>query len=150
MDPLLILQYAIQYGPLIKGIIDSAVSNEDVVTKVLAISKPFATLLEGIGAKLFPQVAAQLHIAAAVTAAFDPNVTKWLQGSLNVLLDPSPNLTVDGIYGQKTKAAVIALQKQLGLDPDGWAGQLTQAAIQAALAAKLKLAQPAPVTPPTP
>ena len=67
-------------------------------------------------------------------AAFDPDVTKWLQGSLNVLLDPSPNLVVDGRYGTMTRNAVEQLQTKLGLRVDGWAGEITKAAIAAALA----------------
>ena len=61
-------------------------------------------------------------------------MTKWLQGSLNVLLDPSPNLVIDGRYGPMTRNAVEQLQAKLGLKVDGWAGEITKAAVAAALA----------------
>ena len=61
-------------------------------------------------------------------------MTKWLRGSLNALLDPSPNLLVDGLYGPLTRGAVERLQAKLGLKVDGWAGEITKAAIAAALA----------------
>lgn len=118
----------------IKSIIDVANSNLDVVTKIKTAVPGLVSLLESYAAQAFPQVAPELHVAAAVMTAFDPNVTKWVQGSLNVLLSPSPALTVDGIYGPKTTAAVQALQAKLGLKVDGWAGVLTQNAISAALA----------------
>ena len=63
---------------------------------------------------------------------------QWLQGALNKLIAPSPNLVLDGIYRRKTVAAVEALQAKLGLKVDGLAGQLTQVAILAELA-KLQL-----------
>lgn len=146
MDPLTILQLAIQYGPTVKTLIDEALSNDDLVAKITALSRPLANLLEGIGATFFPKAAANLHVVGGVIAAFDPNTTKWLQGALNALVNPSPGLVVDGLYGAKTRAAVSALQAQLGLTIDGLAGQITQAAISAALA-KLPNLTPAPATP---
>lgn len=135
MEPLAILQLALKYGPLVKEILDAAESNFSIVEKLKALSAPLANLLEGIGSKMFPEAQPALHVAAGAMAAFDPNVIKWVQGSLNVLLDPSPNLAVDGIPGPRTKAAVKRIQEKLGLSLiDGWAGQLTQAAIATALA----------------
>ena len=129
------ISLAFRYAPTIKELIDVALSNEDLVAKLKDMSKPLSLVFEGIGALVFPKAAPELHSAAVVMAAFDPNVTKWVQASCNQLLDPSPNLTVDGLYGSKTLAAVEALQTKLGLKVDGWAGNLTQAAIGAALAA---------------
>ncbi len=134
MDWFTIIPLVIRYGPIVKDIIDEAMSNDDIVTKIQKLAGPLAPLLEQMGGQLFPAAAPALHIAAGAMAAFDPNVTKWVQGTLNVVVSPSPNLTVDGIYGPKTKAAVEAFQKQLGLDVDGWAGVLTQAALTAAMA----------------
>ena len=74
----------------------------------------------------------ELYIAAGAVAAFDPDVTKWLQGSLNALVEPSPNLTVDGLYGPMQRGR--AASGKLGLKVDGWAGEITKAAIAAALA----------------
>ena len=129
MDYLALLQAAIKYGPLVKGILDEALTNHDVVTKVKEMSAPLASVFANIGASFFPKVAPELHVAAVVTAAFDPNITKWVQGSINQLVTPSPNLLVDGVYGPRTRAAVEVLQAQLGLTVDGWAGQITQGVI---------------------
>lgn len=133
MDPVSIIQLAITYGLTIKRIIDVALTNEDIITKIKQEAAPVANLLETLGSKLFPKAAPQLHIAAGAIAAFDPTVTRWLQGALNTLLSPSPNLVVDGIYGPNTRAAVLRVQTQLGLTVDGFAGTITRAAIDAAL-----------------
>ena len=134
MDYLAILQTVVKYGPLIKEVVDEALTNESIVTKVTHLSAPFASVLEKVGAQFFPKVASEFHIAAAVMSAFDPNVTKWVQGSINQFVTPSPNLKVDGVYGPATKTAVEQLQTQLGLTADGWAGQMTQGAISKLLA----------------
>src|SRR5215831_3695535 len=143
MDPLTLIQLAITYGLTIKRIIDVATSNEDIITKIKEDAAPVASLLETLGSKLFPKDAPALHIAAGAIGAFDPSVTRWLQQSLNILLDPSPNLVVDGIYGPNTRAAVLRAQTKLGLTVDGFAGQVTRAAIDAAMA---KLNAPKPTT----
>ncbi len=139
MDAVFWLQaagYAIQYGPLLKDAIDEAASNDDLVTKARKIAGPFFPILEQIGGLWFPQAKPALRAAAAIMTSFDPNVTKWLQTSLNTLVVPSPNLTVDGLNGPKTQAAVKAFQTQAGMaDVDGWAGTLTRMAIDGALAA---------------
>jgi len=134
MEPLAILQLAIQYGPLVKQAIDLASSNEDLVTRIKSMAAPLAPLLEKIGSELFPKAAPVLHTVGGAVAAFDPNVTKWLQGALNNIVTPSPNLVVDGIYGPRTRDAVMKAQQQLGLVTDGLAGTITRAALEAALA----------------
>jgi len=133
MDPLTILQLAIQYGPLVKQAIDAALSNEDLTAKIKEIAGPLVPVLEKIGGDLFPKAVPALKVVGGVVAAFDPNVTKWLQGSLNTLITPSPNLVVDGVYGPRTRDAVIAFQTQAGLRIDGLAGTVTRAAIDAAI-----------------
>lgn len=70
--------------------------------------------------------------------------TRWIQASLNRLGAVPANiapLDVDGNYARNTRAAVRAFQIVHGLDPDGTAGDITCAAIDADLA-KLP---PAPV-----
>ena len=47
---------------------------------------------------------------------------KWLQFELNRL---GYTLAADGIYGQKTKAAVVSYQRARGLTPDGIVGEKT-------------------------
>lgn len=139
MNILAIIQLAASLAPTVKSILDAASGNESIVTKIKEVSAPLADILETVGEMLFPKAAPALRVAAGAMAAFDPDVTKWLQGSLNVLVEPSPNLAVDGRYGPKTRAAVEQLQTKLGLRVDGWAGSLTQAAIASALVARPKL-----------
>ncbi len=133
MNILSIIQLVVSLAGPVKTAIDLARSNEDLITKIKQLSSPLAFILESIGAQLFPKAAPELHIVGGVIAAFDPNITKWLQGSLNTMLNLSPPLVVDGIYGTKTRDAVEQIQDKLGLKVDGLAGALTQAAIQAAL-----------------
>lgn len=52
-----------------------------------------------------------------------------LQTKLNAQLFPRPNLTADGIFGAKTKAAVIAFQRQAGILVDGIVGPQTRGAL---------------------
>lgn len=56
---------------------------------------------------------------------------RTLQERLNARVHPSPGLTVDGIFGPKTRAAVVAFQGQNWLDPDGIVGPITHAALDA-------------------
>lgn len=129
-------QALIQNANEVKAIIDEAISNDDITTKVKNILGPAANLLEKEGAAFFPKAAPALHLAAAVMATFDPTMTKWVQRALNRLVTPSPNLVIDGKYGPRTKAAVEALQAGIGLTVDGWAGQITQSAIAKVLGGK--------------
>ena len=105
-----IMQLVAGLVPTVKGIFDVATSNESVVAKIKNVSMPLAGVLDEVGAFLFPKVAPELHVAAGAVAAFDPDVTKWLRGSLNALLEPSPNLVVDGLYGPMTRNAVERLR----------------------------------------
>jgi len=133
MDPitaLTLISTSVQVAGQVKELLDKgSVTQQSLETAVPQIVPQLASL----GASLFPKVAPELQAVAAASATFDPNVTKWLQGSLNKLLTPSPNLEVDGVYGPKTQEAVEAAQKQLGIPVDGWAGEVTQGAIMAAL-----------------
>jgi len=51
---------------------------------------------------------------------------KWLQEGLNIAVQPSPNLVVDGIIGPKTQAAVQAFEREVGIPTDGIPGLLVQ------------------------
>lgn len=48
-----------------------------------------------------------------------------IQGYLNRLNTPSPNLATDGNFGQRTRQAVIAFQFAQGLSADGVIGNIT-------------------------
>ena len=133
MDPMTVLTListAVQVAGNVKGLLDQGgVTKQSLQTTVPQIIPQLAN----IGAALFPKVAPEMQVVAAASATFDPNVTKWLQAALNKLATPSPNLVVDGIYGPRTREAVEAAQKKLGVTVDGWAGEITQGAIQTAL-----------------
>ena len=139
MNWLSIIPLLISAADVIKKIVDISQSNSDIITKVKDTLPDLVGSLEAIGGAMFPKVKKELRIAAAVMTAFDPDVTKWVQGSLNVLMELDPPLVVDGYYGPLTRAAVQKMQRSLGLTVDGWAGQLTQSAIQSALVARLKI-----------
>jgi Putative peptidoglycan binding domain len=85
-----------------------------------------------IGAQMFPGIDDRLAPAAAASTMFDPIRVKWLQTALNVL-GATPPLDVDGEYGPMTRDAVLQFQKSHELVADGWAGDLTHAALQLAL-----------------
>lgn len=131
-----IVQAVVMYGPTVKALWDEATSNDSFLTKLEKEVPVLGPLIATVGATYFPKASPALQKIGAVVAAFDPNVTKWLQGELNAILSPSPPLVVDGLYGPKTIAAVEQLQTKLGLAADGIAGSITQAAIQAFLVKK--------------
>lgn len=134
MDWLRLLPLVIQAASTIKSIIDVANTNVEIVNNVKQTVPSLMEMFENYATQFFPKVRPELRVAAAAMAAFDPNVTKWLQSSLNLVLDPSPNLVVDGLYGPRTRTAVEAVQTKLGLIVDGWSGTLTQAALASVLA----------------
>lgn len=126
-----------KWAPQIKAIIDASTSNAEIGDKIKAIAPPLVDILTNVATVLYPGLAPALKLAAGALATFDPNGVKWLQNALNKFLDPSPNLVVDGVIGPATIAAIQQAQQQLGVDPDGFAGKTTMAALAAALA-KLK------------
>jgi phosphatidylserine/phosphatidylglycerophosphate/cardiolipin synthase-like enzyme/outer membrane protein OmpA-like peptidoglycan-associated protein len=68
--------------------------------------------------------------SALPRASGEANI-RWLQTTLNRVANAG--LSVDGIAGQATRAAVRAFQSANGLTADGVAGPLTMAALRAAL-----------------
>src|SRR5215470_12736399 len=92
-------------------------------------------LLKEIGKQKFPGIDERFAPAAAASTMFDPIRIKWLQTALNAL-GANPPLDVDGEYGPMTKDAVLQFQTTHELVADGWAGDLTRAALQLALSKK--------------
>src|SRR4029453_2962488 len=63
----------------------------------------------------------------------DQSVDGWveyLQKLLNAILDPSPNLKLNGNFDQATYKAVVAYQKREGLVVDGVVGNQTWASLR--------------------
>lgn len=56
---------------------------------------------------------------------------KWLQEALNGI--PTTNLKIDGIYGERTKEAVVLFQGRYKLQVDGIAGPITKKKIKEVL-----------------
>jgi putative chitinase len=84
--------------------------------------------------KIWPEIngnaAAPATVPGGSTAlGTDDGSTKWLQAALNAA-GAKPPLTVDGVNGPATTAAVRAFQQSAGLSVDGIAGPKTRAALQ--------------------
>jgi murein L,D-transpeptidase YcbB/YkuD len=95
--------------------------------------------LEQLGKQLFPTIDPKFAAAAAASTIFDPVRVRWVQTALNVL-GAKPTLDIDGEYGALTIEAVRRFQTSNGLEVDGWAGDLTHAALQAAVTEANKIA----------
>lgn len=92
-------------------------------------------LLAKIGKQMFPGIDDRFAPAAAASTMFDPVRVKWVQTALNAL-GANPRLDVDGEYGPMTRDAVLKFQQEKALVADGWAGDRTHAALQAALSSR--------------
>ncbi len=128
----LILQFA-QLIPQIKSAWDSSATNSIGKVGAVLTGTQLVPQLEQMGAALFPKLAPTLHAAAAALVVAHPDATSWLQGALNAV--DNAGLAVDGHYGPKTRAAVEAFQTKHGLKVTGFASDLENSAISAALAA---------------
>jgi D-alanyl-D-alanine carboxypeptidase (penicillin-binding protein 5/6) len=84
-----------------------------------------------------PQVAApaaeRATIAPKAESSLAPGdhgpVVEDLQRRLNIRLDPSPTLDLDGVYGDATRAAVARFQRSRGLEATGIADARTRQAL---------------------
>lgn len=92
-------------------------------------------------AQMFPAVEATARRVLGAIHMWAPESTRWLQQSLNTIQatgfihfgDP---LVVDGIFGNKTFAAVVVLQSKLGLKITGAVQQAEYDAINKLIAGK--------------
>jgi hypothetical protein len=138
MDVMALLPYialGMKYGPQIIALIQSATSNQDLVTKLATLPSDAMTVIQQIGTVLFPNVKGELKSAAGAIAAFDHAWVLWVQKACNMLLTDTPKLVEDGLYGPRTQARVKILQKSLNMEViDGWVGKLTRSAIDHAIA----------------
>lgn len=143
MNPLAIIgliPQILRIVDLVKGAVGSGLSFRSITD--LIQNADILDLFKNLGAQLFPHVKPEFQATAAVTASYSTEYVKKVQNAANQLLKPSPALDVDGHYGPLTQKAVMALQKQLGVEVvDGWVGDNTMAAINVAVA---KLSEPPP------
>ncbi len=128
----IIIQFA-QLIPQVKSAWDSATTNSLGKVNAVLTGTQLVPQLEALGAQLFPKLAPTLHAAAAALVVAHPDATSWLQGALNAV--DHAGLEVDGHYGPKTRAAVEAFQAKKGLKVTGFASDLENSAIMAALGA---------------
>lgn len=126
---------ALNVLPVIRSSIQQSLSAGNLTDKVKAFLSPtMIKAMESYAESLLPNIAPELKVAAGLVLAYDHDGNKWLQGGLNQVLDPSPNLAVDGFYGPATIAAVERFQEEtVGLKKDGFAFKVTNTALQAAL-----------------
>lgn len=88
-------------------------------------------VVKSFSEELFPHLTAEQQVQAGAMIAFDHDQVRFVQDSLNRLGVPDSPLTVDGFYGEKTKAAIEKFQAaHPPLVVDGWGGRVTQAVIQ--------------------
>lgn len=120
-------------GSRFKSLLAGSTTNEAVIAGIEELAPKFMPMLESIGTTMFPKLKPALHVLAGVVTSFDHDKTRWLQQSVNSLLPDQDDIPVDGIYGPQTRDAVELVQKQLNLTVDGFAGKITQLAIDAAL-----------------
>lgn len=128
----IILQF-VQLIPQIKTAWDSSATNSLGKVNAVLTGTSLVPQLEALGAQLFPKLAPTFHSAAAALVVAHPDATSWLQGALNAV--DHAGLAVDGHYGPKTRAAVEAFQAKKGMKITGFASDLENSAIMAALSA---------------
>jgi peptidoglycan hydrolase-like protein with peptidoglycan-binding domain len=119
----------------IVAIWNSGTSNDSIADRLKQLVPLSVPILEQIAALYFPKIAPQLHSVAGALVG-NPNAVKYLQSALNILVSPSPNLAVDGIYGPRTLAAVHAFQKQNGFDTTGFLSETEDAVLAKLLTEK--------------
>jgi peptidoglycan hydrolase-like protein with peptidoglycan-binding domain len=149
MDPMTIIGLiptALRIADFMKRALSQGVSINAIGT--VFQNEDIKKLFAMVGAYLFPKVRPELQPAAGAAVSYAPDYVMKVQNAANILLRLQPPLDVDGHYGPLTRDAVEKLQKKLGLEAvDGWVGDKSMAAIQAAL---LKQTDEAKTNIPTP
>lgn len=118
----------IQFVPQIQA----ALKSGSIFTLLPTLAPQLMAIFQELGADLFPTLPPDAQAKAGAVIA-DPAKVLFVQNAINTLGLASPPLVADGHYGQITKAAVEAFQTAHGMTVDGWAGDVTAAALQAEL-----------------
>lgn len=116
---------------LVNTIKTALASGQSILDVLKEKGAEFIEFFTDVAKLLFPGLNPEQQVAAGVLM-FDVQAVKEIQAGMNTLMNAG--LDVDGSYGPLTKAAVSAFQTKFGLEPDGWAGRLTNAIIQVELA----------------
>lgn len=130
---------------LVMPIIQALRAGESVLELLKTKGPALIEYIQKVGRELFPNLSDEDAAQAGALRSFDQESVKVIQTGINKLASAglitlNKPLVVDGSYGTLTKAAVEMFQKSNGLEVDGWAGKLTSAVMQVALA---KLEAPA-------
>jgi hypothetical protein len=130
MDLFKFLPLLMRIMQILPQIQDAMKSGTSIFTLLSKFAPDLIGILTGIGGSLFPELPAPSQ-AQAGGLMMDPVKVRLIQGQINTLGLATPLLVVDGSYGQLTKAAVTAFQIAHNVTPaDGWAGDVTTAALQ--------------------
>jgi hypothetical protein len=130
MDLFKFLPLLMRIMQILPQIQDAMKSGTSIFTLLSKFAPDLIGILTGIGGSLFPELPAPSQ-AQAGGLMMDPVKVRLIQGQINTLGLATPPLVVDGSYGQLTKAAVTAFQIAHNVVPaDGWAGDVTTAALQ--------------------
>lgn len=123
----------------------NGVSNvANVINTKLPNGTSLASILLKIGAAEFPKLAPEFQAVAAALVHVHANNTAYAQEALNIIkstgyIDFGPPLVVDGYWGPKTKAAVMALQTKLGMPVNGFLADAEFAALEAILSREVSI-----------
>lgn len=128
----------VELAPKIKAIWDGSGG----FAKILALfTSPQLQGLAQLGAQLFPDASKSVQQVLAAIHLGYPDSTKWVQQALNAgqtlgYIHFGDPLVVDGKFGPKTMAAVVALQNKLGIHANGAVTEVEYAALNLLLAGK--------------
>lgn len=134
MNPFQLLKFMPLIWRLIQFVpqIQAALKSGSLFTALPALGPQIESILQELGADLFPTLPPDAQTQAGMVIA-DPAKVLFIQNAINTLGLASPALVADGYYGAMTKKAVEAFQAAHGMTVDGWAGDVTAAALQAEL-----------------
>ena len=134
-----LLSYSAQHGhPIPVALVPTAAAIQSALAGLSlgVIGAPGAPMAAPVAAPMWPAPTALPAAIPALALPVAPITTlRDVQHALNVLGGQGTPLAEDGVNGSKTIAAVKAFQTSHGLTVDGIAGPQTKAALQAAMAA---------------
>ncbi len=108
-----------KYGLAVDGIVGRQTWNK--------IQNVYISILKALPEELQPR-AAQIYPGYVLTVGARGTPVTQVQKWLNIIAkkDPAiPSVTVDGIFGDKTRQAIMAFQKHIGIPQTGYVGPVT-------------------------